>query len=204
MGPLPPHTLLSLGVLAWVSLGSNPHRTLPATSSSTPRRSPPTRRWWRSKSRTPARQARPHLPTLSAHPVGPLGVSGDQEEGPPLGTTAPCFRYPPPCVTLSPLQLLQGDQTDGAGQRPGHEHTPGRDFQGKGGTGGGRRLRARPPRVSLLPRPEGRAGDMLTGPGEAPARGPGVHGELGAALSQPRLPGALMDGKLSVPGTLCV
>ena len=74
----------------------------------------------------------------------------------------------------------------------------------RGERGGGRRLRARPPRVSLLPRPEGRAGDMLTGPGEAPARGPGVHGELGAALSQPRLPGALMDGKLSVPGTLCV
>lgn len=32
-------------------------------------------------------------------------------------------------------QLLQGDQTDGAGQRPGHEHPPGRDLPGKGGTG---------------------------------------------------------------------
>ena len=53
----------------------------------------------------------------------------------PLGTTAPHFQFPPPRVTLSPPQLLQGDQTDGAGQRPGHEHTPSRDFPGKGGTG---------------------------------------------------------------------
>ena len=66
VGALPPHTLLPPGVLAWVSLGSNPHRTLPATSSSTPRRSPPTRRWWRSESRT-------RLPgqTPPAHPQRP-------------------------------------------------------------------------------------------------------------------------------------
>lgn len=49
------------------------------------------------------------------------------------------------------------------------------------------------------------AGDVVpTGPREAPARGPGTRGALGTALSQPHLPGARMDGKLSVPGTLCV
>lgn len=109
VGTLLPHTLLPLGVLAWVSLGSNPHRTLPATSSSTPRRSPPTRRWWRSESRTPARQARPRLPTLGAHPAGLLGGACDQEEGPTSGNHCPPLPVPPtPCNSLSPTATTRG------------------------------------------------------------------------------------------------
>ena len=109
VGALPPHTLLPLGVLAWVSLCSNPHRTLPATSSSTPRRSPPTRRWWRSESRTPACQARPRLPTLGTHPAGLLGGACDQEEGPTSGNHCPPLPVPPtPCNSLSPTATTRG------------------------------------------------------------------------------------------------
>lgn len=95
-------------------------------------RSPPTRRWWRSESRT-------RLPgqTPPAHPQCPpsraLGGACDQER-PNLWGPLPPTSSPPTGVTLSPPQLLQGDPADGAGQRPGHEHTPGRDFPG-GGTG---------------------------------------------------------------------
>lgn len=77
----------------------------------------------------------PACPPLAPTQRGSWVVPVIRRRAQPLGTTAPHFQYPPPRVTLSPPQLLQGDQTDGAGQRPGHEHTPGRDFPGKGGQG---------------------------------------------------------------------
>lgn len=42
----------------------------------------------------PACQARPRLPTLSAHPAGPLGGACDQEEGPTSGDHCPHLQSP--------------------------------------------------------------------------------------------------------------
>ena len=71
----------------------------------------------------PVPPARPWAPTLDPTQWGPWGwfrpVTGD-----PLP-------HPFPDRTPTLLQLLQGDQADGAGQRPGHEHTLGGDFSGK-------------------------------------------------------------------------
>lgn len=67
----------------------------------------------------------PSSPTLDSTQGGSWGGSG--LDGDPLP-------HPFPAPTL--LQLLQGDQADGAGQRPGHEHALGRDFSGKRRCGG--------------------------------------------------------------------
>lgn len=76
-----------------------------------PRRSLPTRRWWRSEYRPPS------APTRRARGGGRWWAAWARPPGP----TAPAFP-----------QLLQGHQTDGASQRPGHEHAFGRDFPGTG------------------------------------------------------------------------
>lgn len=83
----------------------------------------------------PSPQPDPGHPPLTP-PSGPLGVvQACDWEGALLGSFRSSLRdplpHPFPNRTPTLLQLLQGDQADGAGQRPGHEHTLGRDFPGK-------------------------------------------------------------------------
>lgn len=109
---------------------------------------------------------------------------------------APCWAALGPdsgthCTRPFP-QLLQGDPADGASQRPGHEHTLGRDFPGKGGPplGSRRHCRVR----GVVPPGDGQ-GVKPVGPMSVERSAP----------SQPYLPRSGVDGALHrFAAALCI